>query len=129
MTDVYVQPNHVAKTVKYLGGFFSPVVFEVPASYDNKSLLVLVEDGGGRIRDRAFFDLRVSVEVRAASRTEAFRVSRQCEALLRVWGDSEHDVHWLSQVGNVQYYPVDDYDFPAYRFTSELAFRGEQLNP
>lgn len=127
MTDAYVQPNHVEKTVRYLRRFLSPVEFAVPSTYDNRALLVVVEDGGGRIRDRAFFDLRVTVEVRSGSRSEAFHVARKAEALLRVWGESDHDVHWLSQVGNVQYFPVDDYDFPAYRFTSELAFRGERM--
>lgn len=125
MTDVYAQPNHVDKTVRYLRQFFSPVEWGVPAGYDNGSLLVVVEDGGGRIRDRAFFDLRVTVEVRSRSRAEAFRVARQAEALLRDWGDP--DIHWRSQVGNVQYFPVDDHDLPAYRFTSELAFRGEHF--
>lgn len=127
MTEILLPPNHIAMMVKFLAPYFpkGAVRADEPtsASYDPKSLLILVKDGGASSpQAHTFWHCMSTFEVRHGNRTEAKKFADKVDALLRA--DISDDLTYLGSLNAPTFDPELELGVPSYSFTMEHAVRG-----
>lgn len=128
---VFEFDDPVTLAMRYLNGFYpGRVSREEPdyEEYDKDALLILVRDGGGS-GEYAYQlqDVRLTVEVRSGSQSEAAKVANRVDALVRDWTFREGGVYYRGGFSRPLYQPEPERRIPAYLWTVNLAFRGHPL--
>lgn len=130
MTEIIRFPDPYQAARDYLKAQTGhPAGFALPEGYTAASgvFLKIVDTGGAGAYSIALEDVRLTVEVWAASRGLASEVARTVYGLLRSWPEQDGRVKWRGTVGRPQFYP-DETRIPRYVLTVGLAFRGEVVN-
>lgn len=131
MTEIVLPPNHVAEVIRLLSQYFpkGTVRAEEPDSstYDTKSLLILVKDGGSsKPAAHTYWSCMTTIEVRHGSRSEAKKVADTVDALLRA--ELKDDMSYVGSLNAPTYDPDLELNVPAYSFTQEHYIRGTKTS-
>ena len=95
----------------------------VPATYDGKTLLVVIEDGGGAGRvSRGLDDFRLSFQISGPSKGDTFRLASRIYALAELWPEMEPGVAFVSHAGIPRWYPEPETRRPGYTYTAQFRF-------
>lgn len=129
MAESYQFDNPASLAYRYLDKYFPEKVAleEEPDDYD-KSLLIIIKDGGGPgVYAYQLTEARLTFEVRSESIKEAAETASLVDALVREWENRQPGVYLKQQLSRPQYSPEADRRIPAYEWTVNFLFRGHKL--
>lgn len=100
----------------------------VPATYDGKSLLVVIEETGGAGRiSRVLDDVRLTFQVMGPAKGDAHRLVSRIYALTELWPELETGVAFVSHVGMPRWYPEPETRRPGYIYTAQFRFWADSV--
>ena len=135
MVQIIVGQDGALRAIAWLLRFLPDVQPEIPPNYDwgamEDPLIVVAEVGGSGLRDVAFDDMRLAVDVYATTQEAASETAHRVRGLIRAWPQHEAGVYFMDEILRPTWDPDEDTRVPRYRSTIAMSFRGsiEEIPP